>query len=392
MEWLRRGVVRDCQARNYLNSPFVLLFSFQVHKNENIQDIKCFGSCISTMLTSGDEEALLVDIKEGIRHALFLGQEQGYFAEDEIRLDKIRLNKLQYIVNEDLDLGLTFGWYKYGPAPEDVSSDHEASLMPAPGSDISHIEESRLPTRDSLSTEEFAYYFISELGEEFVEIVTAENTKDYLKDFYQKYAPRDRYAARYTDLYIASARLQLTLDKLKDNANWHEESTTYYYEIENRFASVINEVTKHEELEHTTEPLREYQKVLTSIIAEVDGKEELSSAQHAFISNTVRKFYSTIWDFVAQEISLKTMRGDNVDSLRPSVEATVETYRGGSWEDELGSIRDRREHFDFAPDREPSEPQGNGNMEEQSNDALLDAVSRTGSEAVKRLEGEVNEK
>lgn len=357
-----------------------------------MQDIKYPRACNSTMLTSGDEESLLADIKEGIQYALFLGKERGHFAEEEIRLDEIRLNKLQYIVNEDRDLGLTFGWYKYGPAPEDVTSDHEASLMLAPGSEISHLEDSRLPTSDFLSTEEFAYYFISELGEEFDKIVTAENTKEYLEDFYAKYAPMDRYAARYTDLYIASARLQQTLDKIKDNGSWHKDSTRYYYELEKRFISVINEVAKHEELEHTTEPLREYQKVLTGVIAEADAMEELSSRQDAFISNAVRKFYSTIWDFTAQEVSLETMRGDNVESLRPSVEATVETYRGGSWEDEIDSIRDRRGHFDLEPNREPSEPQGNGEVEEQSiDDTLLSAVSRTGSEAIKRAEGEVGQ-
>lgn len=341
------------------------------------------------MLTSGDEESLLADIKEGIQYALFLGKERGRFTEDEIRLDKIRLNKLQYIVNEDRNLGLTFGWYKYGPAPEDVATDNNATLEPAPGNAISNLEESRLPTRESLSTEEFAYYFISELDEEFDKIVTAESTKEYMEEFYAEYAPQDRYAARYTDLYIASARLQQTLDKIK-SGDWHEDSTRYYYELEERFTPVINEVAKHEELEHTTEPLREYQKVLTSVIAEAGKLDELSSGQDAFISNAVRKFYSTIWDFVAHEVSLETMRGDNVDSLRPSVEATAETYRGGSWEQELNSIRNRRGHFELDSVQEEPESQENGGSEEQSiDDALLSAVSRTGSETIKNAEGEV---
>ena len=70
------------------------------------------------MLTSGDEESLLADIKQGIQYALFLSKERGRFAEAKIRLNKIRLNKIQYIVNEDRGLGLTFGWYNYGPAQE----------------------------------------------------------------------------------------------------------------------------------------------------------------------------------------------------------------------------------------------------------------------------------
>lgn len=340
------------------------------------------------MLTSGDEESLREDIKEGIQYALFLGKERGRFTEDEIRLDKIRLNKLQYIVNEDRELGLTFGWYKYGPAPEDVKTGNEIKLDPKSNDEISYLEESRLPSRDYMSTEAFAYYFISELGEEFDRIVTAESTKEYLEEFYTKYAPKDRYAARYTDLYVASARLQQVLDRILSDEAWHEDSTHYYYELEKLFAPVISQVSRHEELEHTAEPLREYQRILTSIIAEAGTKEDLSSKQQSFIKNTIRKFYSTIWDFVSQEISLETMRGENITSLRPSVEATVETYRKGSWESELNGISRRRRYFDLDPNREPSEPPGSETKEAQSLDTdLLGGVSRAGSEVIRAAEG-----
>ena len=41
------------------------------------------------MLTPRDEEPLLMDIKEGIQHALYIGKQEGRFTEDEIRLDTI---------------------------------------------------------------------------------------------------------------------------------------------------------------------------------------------------------------------------------------------------------------------------------------------------------------
>ncbi|CAM2950583.1 hypothetical protein [Halobacterium salinarum] len=338
------------------------------------------------MLTPGDEESLLLDIKEGIQYALYLGKQEGRFTEDEIHLDKIRLNKLQYIVNEDHDLGLTFGWFKYGPAPEDVTTDTGVALGPQPGDDIAHLEESRLPSKDHHSTEEFAYYFLRELDDEFDRIATAEETKVYLVSFYDEYAPKDEYAARFTDLYKASARLQQTLDAIGDGKDWHQNSTEFYYELDKEFLPVSEEVSKLESLEHTLEPLEEYRKLLTSIISEAGTEDNLSSSQQAFINNVIRKFYNTVWDFVGQEISLETIRGENVDELRPKVKTNVEKYRGGLWKDELNSLAERRESVGLDPeieDIEKLESGGNGEDDEQSLDEeMVKRVSEMGAEVI----------
>lgn len=338
------------------------------------------------MLTPGDEESLLMDIKEGIQYALYLGKQEGRFTEDEIRLDKIRLNKLQYIVNEDRDLGLTFGWFKYGPAPEDVTTDTGVELGPRPGDDIAHLGESRLPSKNHLSTEAFAYYFLRDLGDEFDRIVTTEDTKVYLEDFYDEYAPKDEYAARFADLYKASARLQQTLDAIGDGTDWHQNSTEYYYELDKKFIPVSEEIAKHEPLKHTLEPLEEYRKLLTSIISEADAKEELSSSQQAFINNAIRKFYNTVWDFVGQELSLNTMRGENVDELRPGVETNAEKYRESSWKAELNSLARRRESVGLEPkieDIEELESGGNEQDDEQSLDEeMVKRVSEMGVEVI----------
>ncbi|ACV12055.1 hypothetical protein Huta_1886 [Halorhabdus utahensis DSM 12940] len=338
------------------------------------------------MLTPGDEESLLLDIKEGIQYALYLGKQEGRFSEGEIHLDTIRLNKLQYIVNEDRNLGLTFGWFKYGPAPEDVTTDTGVALGPRPGDDIAYLDESRLPSKDHLSTEAFAYYFLRELDDEFDRIVTAEETKVYLVDFYDEYAPKDEYAARFTDLYTASARLQQTLDAIGGGENWHQNSTEFYYELDKKFVSVSEEIAKLDVLEHTLEPLEEYRTLLTSIISEADAADELSSGQQAFINNAVRKFYNTVWDFVGQEISLETMRGENVDELRPEVEANAEKYRDGSWKAELKSLGERRESVGLEPeieDMEKLESGGNGEDDEQSLDGeTISRVSEMGAEVI----------
>jgi hypothetical protein len=338
------------------------------------------------MLTPGDEESLLMDIKEGIQHALYIGKKEERFTEDEIRLDEIRLNKLQYIANKDRELGLTFGWFKYGPAPEDVTQDNGVELSPKPGDAIPHLDESRLPSKDYLSTEAFAYYFLRELDDEFDKIVTTKETKVYLEDFYDEYASKDEYAARFTRLYKASAQLQQTLDEIGDGKDWHQDATEYYYELDRKFLPVSEEIAKHESLENTLEPLEEYRKLLTSIISEADAEEELSAGQQAFINNTIRKFYNTVWDFVAQEISLQTMRGENVTGLRPAVEANVKKYREGSWKVELESLAGRRESVGLEPEIEDMKKVNSGGNEqddEQSLDEeLVKRVSQMGAEVI----------
>lgn len=338
------------------------------------------------MLTPGDEESLLRDIKEGVLHALYLGKQEGRFTEDEIHLDKIRSNKLQYIVNEDRDLGLTFGWFKYGPAPEDVTTEDDLSLQPLPGEDISQLEESRLPSKDYLSTEAFAYYYLSEPGGEFDRIVTADDTKVYLEDFYRQYAPHDESAGKFTDLYIASARCQRILDTIGEDRGWYDDSTEYYYELERRLGTVTDELSKLESLENTIEPMEEYRRLLTSIIAEADSQDALSPAQHALIKHVIRLFYRTIWDFVGQEISLQTMRGENVDELRPNVETAVTKYREGSWQQEITSLESRRSALGLEEDLDDVDdlsPVGNDEDNQSLDEDLVERVSRAGAEVIR---------
>lgn len=338
------------------------------------------------MLTPGDEESLLMDIKEGILHALYLGKQEGRFNEDGIHLDKIRINKLQYVVNEDRDLGLTFGWFKYGPAPEDVTTEDGLVLKPLPRGEISQLEESRLPSKDFLSTEAFAYYFLRELGDEFDRIVTADETKVYLEDFYQQYAPNDEYAAKFTDLYIESTRLQQVLDTISEDSSWHDNSTSHYYELEKRLGVVIEELSRLESLEPTIKPMEEYRRLLTSVVAEADSQDELSTAQQAFINHLIRVFYRTIWDFVGQEISLQTMRGENVDELRPDVEATVERYREGSWRQDIDSLESRRSALGLEEDLDDVGdlgPVGNDENDQSLDKDLIELVSRAGAEVIR---------
>lgn len=335
------------------------------------------------MLTRGDEESLMADITEGIQLALFLGKEEERFSEDQINLDKIRLNKLQYIANEEYDLGLTFGWFKYGPAPEDNAIGEEPDLSPHTQEELPYVEQSRLPSKEFRSPEAFAYYFLEDLGDEFVSIVTAENTKEFLEEFYGQYAPADQYAAPYTDLYVASARLQQELDPVGEGREWHDNPTEIYYTIDRRFAAVQEELAKHDNLTDTQEAVDRYQRLLTSILAEAGKEENLSLKQQSFINNAIRKFYNTIWNYVALEISLDTVRGENADKLRSSIETSVEDYRHGDWETELRALSDRRTSVGLERDIDDIE-QGNGGEEEQTLDPeFVEKISQAGAEVIR---------
>jgi len=89
------------------------------------------------MLTLGDEDDLLKDIEEGIQIAM---EREGYPSD---AVDPIKVNKLAHFAVQDLGVPLTYGWYKYGPAP--VFDTSSARLGPASESEIKASDEPRLP-------------------------------------------------------------------------------------------------------------------------------------------------------------------------------------------------------------------------------------------------------
>jgi len=136
--------------------------------------------------------------------------------------------------------------------------------------------------------------------------------------------------SNFTELYIASAGLQQTLNEIAGGKEWHQQSTEYYYELDKKFLTVTTEIAKHDSIAHTAEPLEHYRELLTSVISEADSIAELSPSQHAFINEAIQKFYNPIWDFVAQEIALVKSREEQRNRLLPSVITNVEQYRTGS--------------------------------------------------------------
>lgn len=192
--------------------------------------------------------------------------------------------------------------------------------------------------------------------------------------------------SNFTELYIASAGLQQTLNEIAGGKEWHQQSTEYYYELDKKFLTVTTEIAKHDSIAHTAEPLEHYRELLTSVISEADSIAELSPSQHAFINEAIQKFYNPIWDFVAQEIALVKSREEQRNRLLPSVITNVEQYRTGSWETELQSVEQKRESVGLGADLEDCENLESGRSEqddEQSiDDEMLKQISEMGAEVI----------
>jgi len=108
------------------------------------------------MLTRADESDIIDDIKDGIGIALSWREASAH------SIDSIKLNKLAYIAIERLEVPITFGWYKYGPAPVDLQYS-EAAVSSKTKEECEAPDEPRVPQRDYYSPLEYAYFFDKEL-------------------------------------------------------------------------------------------------------------------------------------------------------------------------------------------------------------------------------------
>lgn len=341
------------------------------------------------MLTRGDENDLLEDIKEGIQIALFNGIEEGRFEEAEIQLDPIRINKLAYIAVEELGLDLTFGWYKYGPAPYDVvaadSSQSTGPSIEAPpraSGDIQASTSSRLPSRGYYSSEEYAYFFLRELDEVFDDIVTAEDTKEYLVEFYEKYASKDREAAPFENLYIESAYLQQILDYIGHDTEWHDDAEQYFDRLDVGLTRVYGELLRRPELKSTVEPFQQYIRLIKDVISAAAAEQSLSESQQRYINRVVGAYYNLGWKYVALQISLQTMRGENVDYLRSETEPKLEALQQGDYDREIAVLRSRRANFGLGSNATENNEGSDESLNSDQNLNHVDAWTKLSMEVI----------
>lgn len=290
-----------------------------------------------SMITLGDEDDLLDDIKEGVEIAM---QRRGYDSED---IDPIKFNKLAYLAIQEYDVPITYGWYKYGPAPANVA--HQSiTVRPRALDEVPAVEEPRVQSvnHDYLSPEEYSYYFSDDL-EKFENILETP-TKEFLVQFYFDYAPD-----RYRDLYVASAELQQTLDRIKADKSWHDEKEEYVILLTERFPRAIHEIESNTLLYESLESMKNYEQLLMNVVTAASDQDELSESQQRFIKRVVDYFYGGAWNYVALLISRDTVElspGENKSKLRNSIGENLRELRN-QFDTELSRLEERAEQFDL---------------------------------------------
>lgn len=293
------------------------------------------------MLTFEDEEDLLDDIREGVAVAL---HETSFGGE----VDDIKLNKLAFFPIRNFNLHITYGWFKYGPAPYPVDGATRGKVTyiePKALEEIPAAEVPRIPTIDNdyLSPEEYAYYFLHDIPSEFERIVTTE-TKEYLEQFYQDYAPEE-----YKQLYIESARLQQDLDTIRDSDDWFEESERYLDSVEEGLNNVYREILKIPSLSEAVGSFQRYNRLLKDILVAANSQSDLAPEQQRFLRKVIDFFYGSTWEHVALLISQDTVTGDNKKILKKSIEDDLQVIRE-NYDEDIEGLRERAVKFGLLPE------------------------------------------
>lgn len=292
----------------------------------------------TTMLTIRDEDDLLDDIEEGIQIAM---HRNGYSADD---IDPIKVNKLAYFAIQDLGVPVTYGWYKYGPAP--VFDTQGARLKPSPETEINASQEPRIPDPggEFYSPNEYAYYFDEDCIE-FDKILQTP-TKDYLREFYEDHAPEP-----YGSLYQRSIQVQVILDEIKESSDWHSEAEGYYKSLNRAMTELYRELLTIDQMNEVVDAFSNYSRLLKDIIAESSTKDDLTPAQQRFIVRVIDLFYGGIWNYAALLISKNTVAlspGNNDSKLLNSIDADLRELRS-SISEEIESLSEQSKARDISP-------------------------------------------
>jgi len=327
----------------------------------------------TVMLTTGDEENLLADIKEGIQIAMY---RRGDSADD---VDPIKVNKLAYFAIQDLDVPVTYGWYKYGPAP--VFDTETARVEPAPQTAISAPDEPRIPDpRGELySPEEYALYFKRDCIE--FDRILETPTKEYLREFYEDHAPEP-----YGDLYENSIQVQVILDDIKDSSDWHTEADDYYKSLNRHLGELYRALLAIDHLNEVVEEFNEYSRLLKDVIAEASTLDTLSPAQQRYIGRVVDLFYGSIWNYVALLISKNTVAlspGNNQPKLLNSIDRDLRELRS-SVGDEIKSLRRQSAARDLLPEYYPEIQEYDPEMEADEQTINPEPWTKASTEALTR--------
>lgn len=301
------------------------------------------------MLSLRGEKGFFDDVKKGVDIALrSLTEETGYEIEAG-DVDPIKLNKLAYFVIQDFDevQGITYGWYKYGPAPDYGKKQYDDEIEDPDPRDAEEVPGSgrSFVGPDYPGPEAIADYLLEDL--DWFEHIISTPTKEFLVEFYGNHGPRE--PENFRDLYKESAILQQSLDTIKEDDGWINHADTLHDEVSERMNTVNRELLNLTTTEEARNDFREYSRVLNNILVHSIDKESLTASHQSFIEDVINFYYGYAWKYVALLISQATASGRHEDQLRNSIEANLSEMRA-QYDNELSSIIDDARRYDLYPE------------------------------------------
>jgi len=284
------------------------------------------------MVTPWEENQILSDIMSGLGAAI----EESEV--DPNKLSSIKLNKLLYLAVDDFGLPITYSWYKYGASLSGGQNDVSVENVP-----LRPVDQVPSPDEPSIGQDweyptprEYKYFFERDID---LDNILREETKAYLRTFYDDYAPEE-----FRGLYVSSAILQKSLDELLD-ADIDEFDTklnTLSNTIEDELREVDSEILLNEYIEsEEEEAFTSYSYTLREAIEHASGNGiSLTVEQVDAFRSILRFFYSHAWKYIALSISEQTAEGPSRrDMIRGAVTDLDNLEK--NYTDELKALRDR---------------------------------------------------
>ena len=283
------------------------------------------------MTTNWDEDQILRDTIDGLSAAMD-AREVG-----SDNLDPIKFNKLLYIAVDGLDLPVTYRWYKYG-ADFKFHNVDESDVQPRA---ISKVASPNVPRVGSAEIEEDSELpspsdiqdFYLDRGDDF-ENVFRNDTKEYLRCFYQDYAPDS-----LVNLYTACAIFQKSLDDIGHSEAPKGKISGSIDTLLNEASELNKQVHLSDDVSDVDERYKLYSDLLKDIFVTTDDRDDvLSAREEEVLHEAIRFFYNNAWKLVAQKIALQNSSGDNSLRWRTTTARQFNSWLD-TYPDDLQSLR-----------------------------------------------------
>ena len=288
------------------------------------------------MVTPWEEKQLLQDVMDGLSVAIHDTDA------DVEKLNSIKLNKLLYLAVGEFDLPITYSWFLFGVSlgykSNDVDSVEPRSLSDLPSPDEPSIGQ----TWDNPTPEEYAYFFKRDVN---LEDIFHENTKEYLGEFYDGYAPEE-----YKEVYILSAIFQKSIDEILRTD--YEEFTAEYQDREDILKQELQNLSMGVLLnEHigdeATDAFSAYSHLVMDTLDHI-SLDDLSKREFTTFEDVFYFFYTHAWRYVALAISEETVTGPSRRELLKGAVNDLDSLEK-TYLDELAAVRNKVERDGILP-------------------------------------------